>query len=345
MVIGIIIGSIFIALSLFCVWGAIVSYRAKKNPKKETQSVKTPAVHESEIQGKINEIDEQINTYRFALVEKMRSINDKMQDISKKTYAFLMEYITKYKDDETIDSDFAELLSIYERRQNSVNDEYLSALQKCNDKKLPETKTLCDLENARKMLQDEFKSVSEKSNEWSDVQNLKAREVWSDPECEKLYNQLYALKNDAIYKERQEKSTQWKDYSTRSIIGTQGGKICHIGRSGDNVAIWDNDYNGKVVSIDDIQYFQVSEKTTTSTYTSSSGKPSKLGTAINEAIFGTAAATASAINKSQQNTTTFTSTNKKAMIYFKFETGFEPFEVDLNSQVDKLIAMMPEKQR
>lgn len=350
--VSIVFAVIGILIVLLCIGSLINMIWAKKNPKKEeTLKEKTPIEHESEITNAITKILDQILSKQRPLTDKLTSINDKTMKIQKQTHTILMEYIATV-DRKNVDSDFAKLLSIYEKRQNSVNDEYLTALQKCKDKDLKETKKLCDCEEERQKLKEDFASVAALADEWSDVSNLKARDVWSNPECEELYNQLYALKNDlyalkndVVYKERKEKEGQWKEYSKRCIIGRQGSRICYIGRNGDNIAIWDIDYNGQIISIDDIIYFQVSEKTITKTYTSSARKSSKLGTAINEAIWGTAAATASAMQKNQQDTTTFTNTQLKAMIYFKFELGVEPFEVSLSSEVNKLVAMMPEKQR
>lgn len=312
----------------------------KKNTEEKPSENESPFDRELRIQKKINETLEKINAQRKSLGDKMSEINNQMLEDGKQKHSLLTEYIAKY-DGCDVDSDFAELLSIYKERQNSVNDEYLAALSKCRDKNLPETKVLCELEDKRKSLENKFDSICAESDEWSDVFNLKAREVWNNPECEKTYNQLFALKNDEVYKQRTEKAKQWEKYSKGHVVACTkiASRLYHIGRNENNIAIWDMDYNGQIITIDDVMFFQVSEKTTTNTYTSSTGSPSKLGTAFNEMIWGTAAATASAMQKNQQSTSTYTNTNKTATIYFKYELGIEPLEAS-NHDVDKLIAMM-----
>ena len=252
--------------AIFCIAGVIVGVvRAKKNPSATKNSaVDTPNEHYNRLLERRTEIMKQITAKQNVIVDKMSLINKRMFEISSQTHNILKDYITKYENDDTIDSDFSELLAIYKRRENSVNDEYLTALQKCKNKDLSETKEICKLNEERIRLKEEFKIVEAQADEWSDVANLKARTVWSNPECEELYNNLCALENDEIYKERKEKSKQWEDYSSRSVIAANS-RLYNIGRNGDKIAIWDNDYNGQVVSIDDVMYFQVSEKTTTNT--------------------------------------------------------------------------------
>lgn len=339
-----------------CIFGAISSAKAKKKTLSKTSQElvndkKTPQEQIHDKKEIFLSKKQLINDKRKLIVEKMDKISNRLIEIGRQVHTILKNYIARYENDKTIDPDFAELLAIYKKRENSVNDEYLSALEKCKNKNLPETKELCKLNDERIRIDEEF-------DEWNDVCDLKAREKWSNPKCEKMYNELFALENDPIYKEIselykdiREKEKKWNDFGA-GILGEcilNGKKgFCRLGRKGDKVAIWSTEtYEGKVISIDDVMYFQVDSKTTTSTYTSSSsmGKPSKLGTAANEMLWGTAYATASAMQKNQQSTRTYSNTTKKAKVYFTYESSISPFEVSLDSGVDTLIAMMPEKQR
>lgn len=332
---------------LFCIIVLVIGgFYAKKHPKNVTAiQSKTPLEYESEIRGKTMAIRDRISSKTKPLQDRISNLCDRQSKIIEQTRAMLDEYLSTL-DRKSVDPDFAELLSVYDKSHNLVDEEYLTALQKCKDKGLTETKKLCDWTDEREKLKEECETVSAQYDEWSDVYWLNKRDVWNNPECEDLFKQLYALENDEVYKERIEKSEKWKKYLSGSIVVSGKTKHYHLGRQGNTVAIWStDDYEGREVSIDDIMYFQISVETKTSTYTNSTGKPSKLGTAINEAIFGTAAATASAMQKNQQNTTTYTNTQRKAMVYFKYELGIEPLEVSLNREVDKLIAMMPEKQK
>lgn len=107
-----------------------------------------------------------------------------------------------------------------------------------------------------------------------------------------------------------------------------------------------------LLSMDDVAYFSISEQTTTTqTQTSSvdhTKMPGKLGTAMNEALFGTAYATAKAVQKVnaatslKQKTTTSTRTEKEATVYFRPECGLRSLTFSPSRYIEE---MMPEKRK
>lgn len=108
----------------------------------------------------------------------------------------------------------------------------------------------------------------------------------------------------------------------------------------------------RLFSINDVAYFSISEETnmkqTSSVSNYSTGGPSMVGTAINEAIFGNAYATAKAVQKVNANTrseTTFkTETTRTATLYFQHACGQPPLLFS-GDDVSTLEAMMPEKRK
>lgn len=109
-----------------------------------------------------------------------------------------------------------------------------------------------------------------------------------------------------------------------------------------------------LLTMEDIVYFDVTEHSTsvcTTRQTSSvsgSQTPGKLGTAMNEALFGTAYATAKAVQKVnaatslKQETTTSTRTEKEATVYFRPECGLRSLTFSPSRDIEE---MMPEKRK
>lgn len=104
--------------------------------------------------------------------------------------------------------------------------------------------------------------------------------------------------------------------------------------------------------MDDVAYFSISEQTTsTQTQTSSVDRtkmPGKLGTAANEALFGSAYATAKAVQKANSatrtETTVRTDTKRTSTLYFNPACGQSPLLFS-DDDVNALEAMMPEKRK
>ena len=110
--------------------------------------------------------------------------------------------------------------------------------------------------------------------------------------------------------------------------------------------------NVRLFSMDDVAYFSISEQTTTTqTQTSSvdhTKMPGKLGTMTNEALFGSAYATAKAVQKANSatrtETTVRTDTKRTATLYFAPACGRQPLQFS-GDDVNALEAMMPEKRK
>ena len=107
-----------------------------------------------------------------------------------------------------------------------------------------------------------------------------------------------------------------------------------------------------LLSMDDVAYFSISEQTTTTqTQTSSVDRtkmPGKLGTMTNEVLFGSAYATAKAVQKANSatrtETTVRTDTKRTATLYFNPACGRPPLLFS-GDNVNALEAMMPEKRK
>lgn len=107
-----------------------------------------------------------------------------------------------------------------------------------------------------------------------------------------------------------------------------------------------------LLSMDDVAYFSISEQTTTTqTQTSSvdsTKMPGKLGTMTNEVLFGSAYATAKAVQKvnsaTRTETTVRTDTKRTATLYFHHACGRPPLQFS-GDDVNALEAMMPEKRK
>ena len=104
----------------------------------------------------------------------------------------------------------------------------------------------------------------------------------------------------------------------------------------------------RLLGMDDIAYYSVDTQTTQEQKTSfnSTKAPSLLGTAAREALGGSAYATAKAMQKNAEaTTTTVTSkTTKSATLYFNYDCGEQPLCFS-DSFVKDLEALIPEKRK
>lgn len=346
---------------VICIIGAT---NAKKNQKKSSST--TNQNNSSRLIDRKNEILDEQSKLRNEINKIADSIDSDTPlnlslDIGIKLERMMTELVKKYADRNDIDSDFAKLLDTCKEKVLLDKKEFVEAWEECKKKNIVELQEFFIDYEKRRELNKTWKKLSDEKIEWLEVGLTGCpgheRTTWTNPQCEEYskkfqkLNEEYAnieseLNNDESYKRLNERVNKWGDYMIHSIIvfdKIHGNKAYQLGRKNDKIGIWDDNGDGKVISIDDVLYFQVKEKI--STLTSSTSKPSKLGTAMNEAIWGTAAATASAINKMNQNTNSYTHMDKRAKIYFKFETGISPLEAITTGDVDKLMSMMPEKLR
>ena len=215
-------------------------------------------------------------------------------------------------------------LSSAKRWLKKLSDEKNSILEELNS---------CEKEE-KERLQMRIKALDSSINEYDDFLNNRERDSWSVVLDTDVSNYKKWCQNEKFVS-LMRKAEKLVDFTENAI--DLYGQYKGLGRHGDKIAIWDREYNSKIVSIDDILYYQITVECSSTTI----GKPSKLGTAVNEALWGTAAATASAMNKMNQNT--YNSKSSNAIIYFDFNTGIGPIEVLYSSSVDRLTAMLPEK--
>lgn len=321
------------------------------------------AEYKRELSNKNDEIGDYARKEYNICKDKLYELEKELDEINEEADKILSD-LNKYYFGKSVDSDFEELLTVYRRKKNIADKEYLVALQKCREKKYPTTKRLYALEDKRENFFKGKEMLENDLREWNNVYLQQDQEKWNNLQCEKFYKMRRNLWNkiieieaklekDPVYKEHKEKSKKWEKYLVGCIIVSSDSKYLFFGRNGETVAIWNmDDYQGQEMSIEDVAYFHIDTQTQTRTQTltsvSSINSASKLGTAIDEAIWGTAAATASAMQKNQQSSSTVshsqTEIRKTATIFFNYETNLKPLKVS-DSNVDNLIAMMPEKQK
>lgn len=333
-------------------YGAISNAKNRENEKSSAKSEEDllseecsdPRVAESNIRKVIRmkreSAQKKLDELQY-LIKSLRDDTRKMQD----------KLIARH------DDDFDKLNKIYTDFDPNTTDsktlftsaEYLALKSKCIEKKLPQISRYCD--NVKKICQAEadVRLLTAILQDWADVEALKEHDTWSLPIQKTLYDKLYAIVNSPEYIAFQEKKAQWDEYYKDSILlrSDKETTLYHIKRTGDKVAVWESrDYNGKILSVDDIMFIKITETTTEiPTYnTTIPKKPSKFGIAMNEMIWGTAAATASAMSsQSNQSNAPKTKTEREAKIFFKYELEIEPLRTFSESTIDKLVAMFPEK--
>lgn len=305
-----------------------------------TDPRKAESIIRDEIRKKRNAAQKKLDEWQ-PQIKALRDDTSKMQD----------KLIARH------DDDFDKLNKIYTDFDVATTDcktlftsaEYLELKNKCIEKKLPQISRYCDSMEKLCRAEVNMRFLTSILQDWADVEALKEHETWSLPIQKTLYDKLYATINSPEYIAFQEKKHQWDEYDKDSILlrNNTEQKIYHIKRSGDKVAVWESmDYNGQILSLDDIMFIQVTETTTEiPTYsTTLYKKPSKFGIAVDEMLWGTAAATASAMSsQNNQSNAPKTKTEREAKIFFKYESGIEPLRAMFSSEIDKLIAMFPEK--
>ncbi len=240
------------------------------------------------------------------------------------------------------------LIKVYKRRENVIDEpDFQSALAKCKEENIAEVAEIVKMNEERQKLCEKAKIQMEISDELLDAQNSVARDVWKFEYCEQLYNVLVAMKNDPNYIHSKEVLAKVERFEDRSFrVSGEKPSIYIMGRSGNEFAIWSRDgIFGVIRPVDDILYWMI--KTEESTYTSptSSKSPSRIGIALDEAIWGTAAATAKAMEmqQKQQDVTRISCTTRKAIIYFKYESQINPFTTISESDIESLKEIFPEK--
>lgn len=320
-----------------------VSQNTEVSTSKDTSSSDTAvkkfesdADADSYFTSKIGAITDEIIKKFDAANEEYKSFLDKIEKITH-NLGDTIKILTELHDE-----DFDELNEIYGKynKYQFENEEllnskrYLTLKENCIRKNLPNIVSYCANMEEVCRLYIGASPYQRQVDEWRDVMNLKAREKWSLPEQKELFDKLYAVKNDERYLALQKKLSEWTPYRSGLLLFDDSSKSYEIGRKGNEVALKDQkNFEIKKLSVDDIIFVQISE-TATPSY---GRKPSKMGIAMNEMLWGTAAATASAMQKSQSG-----STCREAVIYFRYDLKIGPLHTTTNS-ADRLLAMFPEK--
>lgn len=336
---------VFVAGILFLLALTIYGLRLKAKDRENENSSSNPGTAGTNFESdadasfyftsKINAITDEIFKKFDAANEEYKSFLDKIEKITH-NLGDTIKILTELHDE-----DFDELNEIYGKynKYQVANEEllnskrYLTLKENCIRKNLPNIVPYCANMEEVCRLYIGASPYKRQVDEWRDVMNLKAREKWSLPEQKELFDKLYAVKNDERYLALQKKLSEWAPYSSGLLLFDDSSKSYEIGRKGNEVALKDQkNYEIKKLSVDDIIFVQINE-TTSPFYR----KPSKMGIAMNEMLWGTAAATASAMQKNQSG-----STCREAVIYFRYDLNIGPLHTAIDS-ADKLLAMFPEK--
>ena len=240
------------------------------------------------------------------------------------------------------------LVELYKTGENVIDEpDFQSALAKCKEENIAEVAEIVKMNEERQKLCEKAKIQMEIIDELSDARNSVARDVWKFEYCEQAYKVLVAMKNDPNYIHSKEVLAKVERFEGRSFrVCGERLSIYIMGRSGNEFAIWSSSGSfGVIRPVDDILYWMI--KTEESTYTSpiSSKSPSRIGIALDEAFWGTAAATAKAMEmqQKQQDVTKISCTTRKAIIYFKYESQIKPFTTLSESDTESLKEIFPEK--
>ncbi len=275
------------------------------------------------------------------------------------------------------------LLSVYKSVKPSItSSKFQDALNKCAEENVAEVKALIEMNEELKRLKDVEYVQDGAMFELSEARRSIVRSAWKYKYCEQVFNALAAIKSDPSYvaaknelskikqqelKLQEEKMialSKVERFAKKYVLCKVGGADRAIGRDGNEFAIWYTDgIIDAIRPIDDILYYTITEETLTwSTLTYSDlptrqRKPSKLGVAIDEAVWGTAAAVVNAMEKQQQpqpQVAPKSYTKKTLTMYFENSSKLSPLTVvdyiggpfsstGSRSPVDMLVEMFPEK--
>ncbi len=330
----IVLGVFVFGLLCFFILG-IYGARLKDKDREAGTNFESDADADSYFTSKIGAITDEIIEKFDAANEEYKSFLDKIEKITR-NLGDTIKILTGLHDE-----DFDELNEIYGKynKYQVANEEllnskrYLTLKENCIRKNLPNIVSYCANMEEVCRLYIGASPYKRQVDEWRDVLNLKAREKWSLPEQKELFDKLYAVKNDERYLALQKKLSEWAPYRSGLLLFDDSSKSYEIGRKGNEVALKDQkNYEIKKLSVDDIIFVQINE-TTSPFYR----KPSKMGIAMNEMLWGTAAATASAMQKNQSG-----STCREAVVYFRYDLKIGPLHTTIDS-ADRLLAMFPEK--
>lgn len=293
--------------------------------------------------GKINSLYSKKHSTCYELYRKFKTEADQL---SEKICKSLDELSSK---NESSNSSLLALLDMYQTVKPTIESSpFQNALKKCENEKVSEIKDLIEMNEEMLKLRELQRVQFEILNELRDVRESVDRTAWTYKFCEQLCNTLAEIKKDPNYARRAKELSKVERFDEKSVIYQVDEKgWTKIGRDGDEFAIWTSMGNIYAIRpLDDILYYTITEETKTSTYSTS---PSKLGIAIDAAIWGTAAAVVKAMEKQQQ--IPVSSTTRIAVIYFKNSSNLSPITIKewVSSFtipiISKLKEIFPEKEK
>lgn len=367
MVLGIILVIVAVFIILPVIIG-IVSSKMDARKKKEAEDNKkkqmstmlrtgfTPAqsllsggeysAHLSKIDENISEINTSCLNKREECLNRYNKLTAEAEKIQKNICNALDELSLKVQSgNATIDK----LLELYKTVQTIIDEPHFQgALAQCKEENIAEVAEIVKMNEERQKLREKASVQMEAMNELADAQNSVARDAWKYKYCEQVYNALVAMKNDPNYVYRQKTLSKIERFTQRSFYCyLQDNLSIKMGRDGNEFAIWSTkgEYSD-VYPIDDMWYYTITEKKYTFDFSSSTynKSPSRLGIAIDEAIWGTAAATAKAIEKQQKQQTADVRSfvDRKAEIFFN-NPKISKITISIDSGIDALKRIFPDK--
>lgn len=248
----------------------------------------------------------------------------------------------------------------------SKNLEYKQFLAECRENDIVEFKTLClleeELENWHLQNAELFKKIdyeNEIIQEFHDAIDGKQRE-YPKTRYEKVASRIREIKANKYYKQAEESVTKSVEvYRAHEHYKYQfyvfmDHEICHMGRDGDEIAIWsmDGDFE-KILTMDNIEFYEIKRETIKIDYSPNNTTvkgPSFGRMAVNSAIFGTGFAMvneyAKILESASSNKTPkpqATSESISATIYFR-NCELSSLKVIGDSDIENMMKCLPGKQ-
>jgi hypothetical protein len=272
--------------------------------------------------------------------DRLYKISEEKYSLFKKANKELMDYMEQcmkeYEQCSDVDDNLLNLFKAYKSSSGEFDDE----CEKNKESKNEIIQQICQLNKKSNQFKKIYLKASRKFTGKTSIEKIEKRRKKLEESSKKREEEIRALKEQMAKKdeERNKQGTNESDelYEIRRdntldcITFFHHVRYC-IKRKQDRLAIYSHvDYEGatgKVVSMEDVLYFFIEEKTKTSS-------KSNLSLATTEMLWGTAAAVNSANN---------TYIDRKAIILFKYGSGIDPITISDKKAIEGLMKIMPEK--
>lgn len=275
--------------------------------------------------------------------ERLYKISEEKYSLFKKANKELMDYMEQcmkeYEQCSDVDDNLLNLFKAYKSSSGEFDDE----CEKNKESKNEIIQQICQLNNTSNQFKEIYLRASRKyTGKTSQKKNEKReKRIKQLEESIKKHQEEARIYQEKRAKEEAERNKQGENESDELFEIRQDKTLdCvtffhhiryYIKRKKDRLAIYSHvDYQGatgKVVSMDDVLYFFIEEKTKTTSR-------SNLSLATTEMLWGTAAAV---------NTANSTYVDRKAIIMFKYGSGIDPISISDKKAIETLMKIMPEK--